>query len=48
MQRRRFLTLAGTAITAPARQWLLAAGVGSLAHTSAPGSGRPPSTKSTA
>ncbi|WP_158682389.1 hypothetical protein [Nocardia cyriacigeorgica] len=33
MQRRLFLTLMGTAITAPAHQWLLAAGTGDLTHT---------------
>lgn len=33
MQRRLFLALTGTAITAPAHQWLLAAHVSSLAHT---------------
>ncbi len=34
MQRRHFLTLAGTAITAPAHQWLLAAHVGELTNAS--------------
>lgn len=33
MQRRLFLTLMGTAITAPAHQWLLAAHVSNLTHT---------------